>query len=93
MSRHAVFNIFLSYDNKKYAVIIAAHNKHIIEMLQKRKILFSDMINTWKNKDVFVEQYRCATALYLLSMLSDAYNIKIDNGVVAPGHVREFLIA
>ena len=44
---------FCLMTTKNYAVIIAAHNKHIIEMLQKRKILFSDMINSWKNKDVF----------------------------------------
>ena len=37
------------------------------------------------------EQYICATALYLLSMLAHAYNIIIDRGVVAPGHGREFV--
>ena len=31
------------------------------------------------------------TAIYLLSMLAHAYNIIIDRGVGAPGHVREFV--
>ena len=43
------------------------------------------MINT----DVCADQRRCATALYLLSMLAHAYNIIIDCAVVAPGHIRE----
>ena len=38
-----------------------------------------------------VEQYRCTTGLYLLSMLSHAYIIVIDRGVGAPGHGKTFV--
>ena len=38
----------------------------------------------------FVEQYRCTTALYLLSMLAHSYNIIIDHVAGVIGHVREF---
>ena len=41
--------------------------------------------------DGFVEQYRCVTELYLLSVLTHAYNIIIDLGVGAPVHGREFV--
>ena len=43
----------------------------------------------WVNMDGCAEQIICATGLYLLSMLAHAYNIIIDCGVGAPGHVRE----
>ena len=39
--------------------------------------------------DGFEEQYRYATALYLLPMLSNTYSIIIDCSVGAPGHNRE----
>ena len=47
------------------------------------------MINLWGNTDDCAEQYRCKNALYLLSMLADAYNIIIDCGVGAPRRGRE----
>ena len=42
--------------------------------------------NIWENTDGFTEKYICATALFLLSILSHVYNILIDRGGVAPGH-------
>ena len=35
------------------------------------------------------DQYSCITALYLLSILAHKYNIIINRGVGAPGHVIE----
>ena len=43
----------------------------------------------WENIDGCEEQYRCVTALYLLSMLEHAHNIIIDCGSGSPGHGRE----
>ena len=43
----------------------------------------------WKNTDGWAEQYRCATVLYLLSILSHSYYIIIDCGVFIPGHVQD----
>ena len=40
----------------------------------------------WYNIDGCSKQYICAAVLYLLSILSHAYNILIDIGVGAPGH-------
>ena len=47
------------------------------------------MSTIWENMDGCAEQYLCATDKYLLSMLSHAYNNKIDRGVGAPGHGRK----
>ena len=43
--------------------------------------------------DRCADQYRCATALYLLSILAHAYDIIIYHGVGAPGHAtnKQFL--
>ena len=58
-------------------------------MLQNRTVLFSDTSTIWENTDSCVDQYRCTTTLYLLSMLAHEYNIIIDCGVGAPLHGRE----
>ena len=44
------------------------------------------MTTIWENTDGCAYQYRCATTLYLLSMLAHAYNIIINCGVGEPGH-------
>ena len=40
----------------------------------------------WENTYEWNNQYRCATVLYLLSILSHAYNFAIDRDVGSPGH-------
>ena len=47
------------------------------------------MNTIWGNIDGCEDQYRCATQLYLLSILEHAYNIIIDCGIIAPGYGRE----
>ena len=49
-ARHALFHSFLSYGSKQYSATTSNHSKHIIELLQKRKIIFADISNIWKNK-------------------------------------------
>ena len=44
------------------------------------------MIKIWGNKDGCVEQYCCATALYLSSILAHEYNTIIDHVIGAPVH-------
>ena len=43
----------------------------------------------WENTDGYDDQYRCKTSLYLLSMLSCAYNIVIDVVVGAPVNFKD----
>ena len=47
------------------------------------------MITIWENMDGCAEQFLCATALCLISMLACAYNIILDCGVGALLHRRE----
>ena len=42
----------------------------------------------WENTYGCAEQYRCATTLYLLLMLSREYNIVNDHGVGLPGYEK-----
>jgi hypothetical protein len=41
--------------------------------------------------DGWAKQYRCATAIHLLSMLSVKYGITIDRQVGAPGHGKDII--
>ena len=66
-----------------------AHSKHIIDLLKNQHIIPYEIITIWENTDSYSEHYICATELFLLSMLSQAYNIIIDNGVSELLHVRE----
>ena len=46
-----MFHSFLSDEIKQDAVTMDANSKHIIELLQNRTILFSDMSTIWENTD------------------------------------------
>ena len=43
----------------------------------------------WEKTDGCAEQYICASALYLMSVISQTYSIIIDWGIIAPGHGKE----
>ena len=47
------------------------------------------MSTIWENTDGCVEQYRCASALYLMSVMSQYYSVIIDRGISATGHGKE----
>ena len=49
----------------------------------------SALSTIWENNDVCAEKYRCATALYLVSVLSQRHSIIFDLGISAPGHGKE----
>ena len=54
-------------------------------------VLFADMVTIWENTDGCEYQYCCAAALYLLLMLSHAYNIITDIVIGVTVHDREFV--
>ena len=54
-------------------------------------MLSSKLSTLWENKDGCDENYICAMKLYLLSMLSKAYYVVIENFVSATEHRREVL--
>ena len=49
----------------------------------------SALSTIWENTDGCEEQYRCATSLYLMSVLSQRHSIIFDWGISAPVHGKE----
>ena len=49
----------------------------------------SELSTAWENNYGCAEQYRCATELYLMSVLSQHHSIIFDRGTSASGHGRE----
>ena len=60
-------------------------------MLKIIQLIFYGLITIWENIDVCADHNICAVELYLLSILSQAFNIVIDRGISEPGHGREIL--
>ena len=78
--------IFLSDDIKQDAATTTAHSKRLISLLKNKKVLTTSLSTIWENTDRCAEQYRCASELYLMSVMSKTYSIIIDRGISAPGH-------
>ena len=87
--RHAVFHSFLSDDSKQDAATTTAHRKRLISFLNNKLVLTTSLGKIWENTDGCAEQYRCASALYIISVMSQTYSIIIDRGISAPGHGKE----
>ena len=41
------------------------------------------------NNDGCADQYRCASSLYLISVLSQCYSVIIDQGISSPGNSQD----
>ena len=52
-------------------------------------MLTTSLSTIWENTGGYAEQYRCASALYLMSVISQTYLLIIDRGISAPGHGKE----
>ena len=52
-------------------------------------MLTTSLSTIWENTDGCAEEYRCASALYLMSVISQTYSLIIDRGISAPGHGKE----
>ena len=44
----------------------------------------SALSTIWENNDGCTEQYRCSSALYLMSVMSQCYSVIIDRVICAP---------
>ena len=80
-------HLLLSDERKQDSDTTDAHSK-TIELLKNRQHIFYDLSTIWDNNNGCDEQYICASALYLLSILAHAYNIIIDKCIRTPGHGR-----
>ena len=85
----AVFHYFLSDDIKQDATTTTSHSKRLISLFKDKKLLKTSLSTLWENTDGCVEQCRCASALYLMSVISQCYSIIIDSGISAPDHEKE----
>ena len=84
--RHTIFHYFLSDDIKQDADTTTAHSKRLISLLKDKKVLKTLLGKIWENTDGCAKQYICASAIYLMSLMSQCYFIIIDRGISAPGH-------
>ena len=89
MSASCSVSFLLSDDSKKDAATTTAHRNLLIELFKNKNKLMSELSTIWENTDRFAEQYRCATALYLVSVLSQRHSIIFYWGIIAPGHGKE----
>ena len=85
-----MFHYFLSDGSKQDASTTATNSKHIMELLHNIKVLITKH-NIWDNANGCAKKYRRITELYLLSMLSHAYNIASDCDVGEPVHRKYFV--
>ena len=84
-----MFHSFLSGDSKQDTATTTAHSKCFIELSKKQKVLTSTLSAIWENTDHCVEQYRCASAIYLMSVFPQCHSIIIGQGISAPVHIKE----
>ena len=55
-----------------------------------KNFLFMSALSTiLENTDGCAEQYRCASALYIMSVVYQCYSVIIDRGISAPRHGKE----
>ena len=87
--RRAVFRSFLSENIKQDSETTTAHSNHLISFLKDKKLLTTSLGKIWGNSDGCAKQYRCASELYLMSVMSHCYSIIIYRGISAPGHGKE----
>ena len=84
--RHVVLHNFFSDYRKQDAATNTAHRKRLIPLLKNKQVLTTSLSTIWENTDCCAEKYRCASALYLMSVMSKCYSIIIDRGISAPRH-------
>ena len=84
-----MFNYFLSDYSKQDAATTTAHSKRLISFLKEKTILTTSLSKIWGNNDGCAKQYRFASAMYLMSVMSQFYSIIIDLGISAPRHGKE----
>ena len=87
--RHEVFHYFLSDNSKQDSATNTSHSKQLVSFLNIKQVLTTSLSTIWENTDGCEEQYRRASELYLMSVMSQTYSIIIYRGISAPGHGKE----
>ena len=70
--RHSVFHLVLSHEKKQDSATTNAHSNFLLRCL-KIKILTTYLSTIWGNTDSCAEKYKCASVLYLMSVMLHCY--------------------
>ena len=84
-----MFHSFLSDNSKQDSSLATAHSKSLISLLKDKTLFTTSLITVWGNTGGCDEEYICASALYLMLVMSQCYSVIIDRGISAPGHGKE----
>ena len=60
-------------------------------MLKNKQVLTTSLSTIWENTDGCAEQYRCASAMYLMPVMAQCYSIIIDWGISETGNGKELV--
>ena len=71
----------------------ATTHEHMKEMINNLKDTVNQLLVMFDQTDGCSKQYRCARALYLLSLLAYQFDIIIDRAIGAPGHGKDIIDA
>ena len=63
----------MSDDSKQDDATTTSDRECLIWLLKERKLLVSSLSTIWGNTDGCEKQYRCDSALYLMSVMSQCY--------------------
>ena len=66
-------SLFLSDDSKNDAATNTAHSKSLIALLKGKTLLTKSLSTIWENTGSCAEQYRHASEIYLMSVMSQCY--------------------
>jgi hypothetical protein len=84
------FHSHFSDGSMQNAATTYFHMEVLVKYLLKEAVL-KEGGYMFDNTDGCAKQYRCATALHLLSMLAVKYKIVIDRAICAPGHGKDLI--
>jgi hypothetical protein len=76
--------------SKQYASTTHAHMLVLLEYLFENNVMKIGSTE-WQDTDGCGKQYRCGTALYLLSLLASQKHVVIDRAIGAPGHGKDIV--
>ena len=87
-----VFHSHFSNESRQDSRTTHAHMTVLFRQLKEIGELCAGMF-VWDDTDGCAKQYRCGTAIYLLSMLAVMFDITIDRAIGAPGHGKDIVDA
>ena len=79
------YHCYLSDDKRQDARTTYINTVHMIKKLRSEGYLEKGT-TLWEQMDGCAKQYRCGTALYLMSVISMMYDIKVNRMISAPSH-------